>query len=92
MQTSRRQRVIYGQTAWMLATIIVFAAVGSLALDLFVMLSLVGLMIVVELTAPINITPRWRKRLRWVIVAGLVIFCYLVINRLLEIIPEEVLF
>lgn len=91
MVTDRRRRFIHGQTAWMLATIIVLSLVGALSLDLFFMLSLVGLLIVTELTAPFNVTPEWRARLKWIIVAALAIFGYIVIRRLIEIIPMEAL-
>jgi hypothetical protein len=71
MATQRRQRFLYAQTAWMLATIVVLALLGSLSLELFFVVSLIGLLIVVELTAPFSVTPRWRSRLRWVILVGL---------------------
>jgi hypothetical protein len=90
MATRRRQRFIYGQTAWMLATIVCLTLLGSLSLELFFVVSLIGFLIVVELTAPFSVTPQWRSRLRWIILVGLLGFGYVVVRRILEILPEGV--
>lgn len=90
MTTHRRQRFIHGQLAWMLGTIIVLVFLESLTLELFFVVSLIGFLIVVELTAPFNVTPRWRRRLRWLIVIGLLGFGYIVVKRILEILPQGV--
>ena len=87
MATRRRQQFIHGQAAWMLAVLVGLAAVGALSLELFFVLSLIGLLVVIELTAPFNVTPKWRSRLKWLILAGLIGFTYVVIRRILEILP-----
>jgi hypothetical protein len=87
MATRRRQRFIHGQAAWMLATVVVLALLGSLSLDLFFVVSLIGFLVMVELTAPFNVTPEWRSRLKWIILLGLVGFAYIVVRRILEILP-----
>ena len=91
MPTHRRQRFVTGQLAWMFGVIVLLAALGSFSYELFFVLSLIGLLIVTELTAPIAITPRWRRRLFWLILLGLVGFAVVVIRRILEILPPEVL-
>ncbi|WP_026177929.1 MULTISPECIES: hypothetical protein [Haladaptatus] len=90
MSTQRRQRFIHGQLAWMLASLLVLAALGSLSLELFFVLSLIGLLVIVELTAPFNVTPRWRRRLKWFIALGLVVFGIIVVRRILAILPPGV--
>lgn len=90
MATRRRRRFIYGQTAWMLATIVGLALLGALSLELFFVVSLIGFLIVVELTAPFSVTPAWRSRLRWIVLLGLLGFSYIVVRRILEILPEGV--
>ena len=90
MATRRRQRFVHGQTAWMLATIVGLAALDALSLELFFVVSLVGFLIVVELTAPFSVTPQWRSRLRWIVLAGLAVFGYIVVRRVLAILPEGV--
>ncbi|WP_254272346.1 hypothetical protein [Haloarcula marina] len=87
MATRRRQQFVHGQALWMLAAVVVLSAIGALTLELFFVISLIGFLVVVELTAAINVTPRWRSRLKWVILVGLLGFGYIVIRRILEILP-----
>lgn len=90
MATSRRLRFVHGQTAWMLATIHVLALLGAFSYELFFVLSLIGFLIVTELTAPVVVTPRWRRRLKWPILVGLVIFAVIVARRIYEILSGVV--
>lgn len=90
MATQRRQRFIHGQTAWMLGTIIALSLLNSLSMELFFVVSLIGFLVMVELTAPFNVTPRWRSRLKWLIFLGLIGFTYIVIKRILAILPPGV--
>lgn len=90
MATRRRLRFIRAQVVWMLTVLTVLALLGSLELELFFVLSLIGFLIVVELTAPIAVKPRWRRRLPWLIAAGLAVFGVIVIRRILEILPPGV--
>jgi hypothetical protein len=90
MATRRRQQLIVGHLAWMLATVFGLALLGTLSLELFFVVSLIGFLVVVELTAPFSVTPRWRARLKWLIVLGLIGFGYIVIKRILEILPQGV--
>lgn len=91
MATRRRLRFIHGQLAWMLATIVVLVALGSLTSELFFVVSLIGFLVIVELTAPIAVTPAWRRRLPWLIGIGLVIFGAIVTRRILSLLPWSVL-
>jgi hypothetical protein len=75
----------------MLATIVVLVALGSLEPELFFVISLIGFLVIVELTAPIAVTPRWRRRLPWLIGIGLVVFGAIVVRRILEILPRGLL-
>ena len=83
-------RFVHAQMAWMLGVVVVLVAVGSLDLELFFVLSLIGFLVVVELTAPAVVTPTWRRRLRWFVAVGLLVFGYIVVRRILEILPPEV--
>ncbi len=91
MATPRRLRFVHAQLAWMLGATLVLVVLGSLSYELVFVLSLIGLLIVTELTAPVNVTPDWRRRLRWLIALGLVGFGVVVVRRILEILPPEVL-
>jgi len=74
----------------MLAAALVLALLESLTYELFFVVSLIGFLVVVELTAPFRITPRWRRRLKWLILAGLAVFGYVVVRRILAILPPGV--
>jgi hypothetical protein len=91
MTTRRRQQFVTGQTAWMLASVLGLAALGVFSYELFFVLSLIGFLVVAELTAPVRVTPAWRARLKWLVVLGLLVFGYIVVRRILAILPPEVL-
>ncbi|MFP9193530.1 hypothetical protein ACLI4Q_18070 [Natrialbaceae archaeon A-CW1-1] len=91
MATQRRIRFIYYQLTWMIATILILSTLSSFSYETFFVLSLIGLLITTELTAPANVTPKWRTRLRWIILVGLIWFGYFVIRRTLDILPPEIL-
>jgi len=74
----------------MLAVVLLLVLLGSLSLELFFVTSLIGFLVVVELTAPFAVTPEWRARLKWLILLGLAGFAYIVIRRILEILPPGV--
>ncbi|WP_254840920.1 hypothetical protein [Natronomonas marina] len=91
METRRRRRFVHAQVAWMLTAAILLVALDSLSYELFFVVSLIGFLVVVELTAPVAVSPRWRRRLPWLIAAGLLVFAYVVVKRILEILPPGVL-
>lgn len=91
MTTRRRQQFVVGQVVWSLATIVALTVLGALSLELFFVVSLIGFLVVIELTAPFAITPPWRRRLRWLVLLGLLVFGYIVVRRILAILPEGVL-
>lgn len=90
MATARRERFIHAQLAWMLGTVLVLSLLDSLSFELVFVVSLIGFLVVTELTAPFNVTPTWRARLKWLIALGLVVFGYIVIRRILAILPPGV--
>lgn len=70
MVTVRRMRFVHATVAWMLAALLVLVLLDAFSYELFFVLSLIGLLIVTELTAPFVVTPAWRKRLKWPIALG----------------------
>lgn len=74
----------------MSAALLGLAALGVLSYELYFVASLVGLLVVVELTAPVAVAPRWRVRLRWLAVAGLVVFALVLVRRLVGLLPAGV--
>ncbi|ELZ44591.1 hypothetical protein C464_13215 [Halorubrum coriense DSM 10284] len=88
MTLEKRRRFVYTLVAWMMSVILLLSVLDALELELFFVVSLIGLLVVVELTAPFNVTPRWRRRLLPIILVGLAGFSYIVIRRIIEILPE----
>ncbi|SEU04880.1 hypothetical protein SAMN04488694_1326 [Natrinema hispanicum] len=74
----------------MIATVLVLTLLNALSYELVFVLSLIGFLVITELTAPFNVTPTWRRRLRWLILLGLAGFAVIVVRRILEILPPEV--
>ncbi|WP_435349115.1 hypothetical protein [Haloarchaeobius sp. HRN-SO-5] len=91
MTTRRRQQYVHGTVAWLAASALVLSLLGALEYELFFVCSLIGVLVVTELTAAVNVTPVWRKRLRWLIAVGLLVFAYVVVRRILSILPPGVL-
>lgn len=91
MATSRRVRFVRGQFTWMAVGLVALAALDALTLDLFFVVSLIGFLVIFEVTAPVNVTPRWRARLKWLLLAGLAGFAYVIADRILAILPPGVL-
>lgn len=91
MGTTRRMRFVHGQIAWMVAMILGLVLLASFSYELFFLLSVLGLLVVTGLTLPATVMPRWRVRLQWLIRIALVGVAIIVIRRILEILPPEVL-
>lgn len=85
MPAQRWMRFVYWQMAWMIASVFVLAIFDALSLELFFLLSVLGLVIIADLTEPTVVTPAWRARLRVVLLLGLVGFTIVVVRRVLEI-------
>lgn len=90
MATARRMQFVRGQLAWMVAVVLALALLGSLSYEPFFVLSLLGLLVVTAMTTPLDMTPAWRARLKWLIVAGMIVFGTIVVRRILEILPAGV--
>lgn len=84
-------RFVRGQLAWMVGTVLVLALFGSVTYELFFVGSLIGLLVVSELTVPVSVTPTWRTRLRWLTLLGLIGFAALIVRRILSLLPPEVI-
>ena len=87
----RRLQFIAAQTVWTYGAVVVLTMFGVLTFELFFIISLVGFLIIIELTAPYVVEPRWRTRLRWVVGLGFVGFGYIAVRRILSILPSGLL-
>lgn len=90
MATTLRMRFVHGQLAWMVGTILALALLSAFSYELFFLLSVLGLLVVTGLTLPAAVTPRWRVRLQWLVRLALVGVAVVVVRRIVEILPPEV--
>lgn len=84
MTTPRQRRFLFAQVGWMLATTAVLASVNALTVEYAVVAAFVGLTVVTALTAPVHATVEWRRRLRWPLLGGAVVFLGFVALRTLD--------
>lgn len=79
-------RLIYGQIIWMVIAVLLLAYFGALTLEQFFILSFLGFLALVEMIVPFtDVTPRWRTRIRWTIIIGVLVFLYILLNQIIEI-------
>lgn len=90
MTTTRRYRFISGVLAWSLASLFVLVVTGWLTYEVFFVVSLIGFLVVVELTSPVHTRPWWRRRLRWAVALGIGGFLVILARRTLAVLPSGV--
>jgi hypothetical protein len=88
---TRRQRFVYGHLAWMLGVALALALLDALTYAVFFIVAFVGFLSLLEWTGPVRVAPPWRRRLRLAILLGLAGIGYLVVRRVVALLPPEVL-
>lgn len=66
----------------MLAVTIGFAATGYLTVGHWVVASVLGFLVVVQMTAPVGMRPEWRRRLRIPLIGGIAVFVVFILLEL----------
>jgi hypothetical protein len=74
MATPRQRRFLRAAVAWPLVTALALATVGALSAGVWLTVSLLGLVVLVQVTAPVAVSPPWRARLRWPLWLGALAF------------------
>lgn len=86
MYTYSVERVAATQGGWMLLVLVGTLLLGLFSVQLFFMLSFIGLLAVTQLYHPVEEPPKWWKWLHPLIWACFVVFGYLVYLRVTEFI------
>lgn len=60
----------------------------ALDLEVFFVLALIGLLVVVELIDTTTVQSRTLRRIKYVIAVGVLLFGYIVVNKILEIVAR----
>ncbi|WP_049972846.1 hypothetical protein [Haladaptatus cibarius] len=81
MSVTHRRQFVYGQCGLMLVAAALLSILGVLTVETFFIVSFVGFLMLLELTSPAYVRPQWQSRLRWILLLGLLMFCYLVVAR-----------
>jgi hypothetical protein len=90
MSAARQYNFVSAVLAWTLASLFILVATGWLTYELFFVISLIGVLIVVEFTSPVYVRPQWRKRVRWIILVGIAGFLVVLARRTVAVLPPEV--
>jgi len=88
MATRREKRFVFLLACWVCTVLVATAALGTFALDQFYVAALAGLVVLDRTTDEGAVTPRWRVRVRRVIVLGVVGFGAIVAWRVVRLLPE----
>lgn len=77
-----RERIIVGSClgAWIGVVTLLLIVFGLFSLARLFVLSLVGLLVLMDLTAAFELVPRWRSRFRWVVAVCLILYLVLLIG------------
>jgi hypothetical protein len=86
-----RQRFVYGQLGVMVGGILALLLFDVFSLNAFAVVSFAGFVLLLEVTTPTNLSPRWRTRLRWVLAFGFLVMAYVAARRLWSLVPPGAL-
>lgn len=89
VSADKRRVFVQANVAWMLATALLLVLLDSLSYDLFFVVSFIGFLVLTELTDPITLAPRWRRRIKWLIPPALLVFGFVVLGRIVSLLPDE---
>ncbi len=76
---------MYLLSAWMFVVLTLMTLTQAFDITLFFILILIGFLVLVELMSPYHVSPRWLRRLSWVVAAGVIVFMLIVAKRAMEI-------
>jgi len=79
--SERHLRFVYLMVGQMLLATLALASLNSFSIDHFVVISFMLMLLTVQFTAPLAVTVEWRARLRWFLLAALLLFGYVAFLR-----------
>jgi hypothetical protein len=86
----KEQIAVIALAAW-LTVIIVFMLVAQIFdIGIFFVLSIIGFLIIMKLISPTYIRPGYIRYTRYILAAGIVIFCLFVALKVMEILGLEI--
>lgn len=86
MRTSRPEIFVIFQVGLMTGLAFVLNSINFLRLDVFYALTLIGFLVLSELTSPFAVAPLWRRRVHLIAIAGSLGFGVLLLRIVLAIV------
>lgn len=88
---TKGHRIVFIFGGWLFLVLVLLLLFRSLSLEYFFVLGLIGFLIIVELSGPYTVRPKWRLWVNIFILLGTIIFAIIVAKKVLEIIGINVL-
>jgi hypothetical protein len=83
---TKGQKIVYTFGGWVLLVLSLLLLFNSLSYEYFFVLCLIGFLIIVELSGPYTVRPKWRLWVNVFILMGTVIFALIVAQKVLDIV------
>lgn len=83
---TKSQRLVISLSVWIIVVLTVLVLLQSLSYEFFFILSLIGFLIIIELSGPFRIKPKWSSRVNIVLAIGVIIFAMMLFNSVMKII------
>ena len=88
MRVRARNTIVVVLVAWSLVVAAFMLLNRALDLEVFFVLALLGLLVLVELVDPATVQPGPVRRVKYVVAAGVLVFGWIVANKVLEILAR----
>lgn len=88
MRIRARETVVVVLVVWSLVVAAFMLLNRALDLEVFFVLVLIGLLVVVELVDTSTVQPGDVRRVKYVVAAGVLVFGWIVVNKVLEILAR----
>lgn len=85
MMVRSKQYAAAALAIWMVIVIFFMILAESPDLEILFVLTLIGMLVIAELADPVYIRPRFLRRFRYIIAAGVLLFGVIVAHKVLEI-------
>jgi hypothetical protein len=83
---TKGQKIVYTFGGWVCLVLALLLLFNSLSYEYFFVLCLIGFLIIVELSGPYTVRPKWRWWVNVFIVIGTAIFAIIVAQKVLDIV------
>jgi hypothetical protein len=83
---TKGQKIVYTFGGWVLLVLALLLLFNSLSYEYFFVLCLIGFLIIVELSGPYTVRPKWRLWVNIFILIGTLIFAIIVGQKVLDIV------